>query len=173
MNNRLKISVALELFKDLMDANQASNEWCIVGSMALRVLGGIAIEPHDIDVEVLENTNMENTFRNMAISYGSNNHERKNDDYDMRAERVMRRPVTWKHKPYIFEIRGVKVNVWIVSEFSNRYVQLANGLKYALPMDILDRKLAYGRSKDMAFGCMLIQGIVTMMNRYGTSEEKK
>lgn len=173
MNDRLKISIALGLFKGLMDANQASNGWCIVGSMALRVVGGIAIEPHDIDVEVLESTNMENTFRDMAIAYGSNNHERKCDGYDMRAERVMRRPVTWKHKPYIFEIRGVKVNVWIVSEFSNRYVQLANGLKYALPMDILDRKLAYGRPKDMAFGCMLIQDIVTMMNRYGTSEEKK
>ena len=169
----LRISLALALFDELMDTNQASNGWCIVGSMALKVLGGVQIEPHDIDVEVLESTNMENTFRNMAISYDSNNHERKCDDYDMRAERKMKRPVTWKHKPYIFEIKGVKVNVWVVSEFSNRYVKLSNGLKYALPMDVLDRKLAYGRPKDVKLGCMLIQDIVTMMNRYDSTEDKK
>ena len=171
--NNLKISLALALFKDLMDANQASEKWCIVGSMALKVLGGIQIEPHDIDVEVLESSGMSCMFRAMALAYGSNNHERRNDEYDMRAERKMKRPVTWKHKPYIFEIRGVKVNVWLVSEFSNRYVELWNGLKYALPMDVLDRKLAYGRPKDVKLGCMLIQDIVTMMNRYDETEEEK
>ena len=91
----------------------------------------------------------------------------------MRAERKMKRPVTWAHKPYIFEIRGVKVNVWIVSRFSNRYVELWDGLKYALPMDVLDRKLAYGRPKDVRMGCMLIQNITEMMNRYDTEEDKK
>ena len=169
--NNLKISMSLALFKDLMDANQASEKWCIVGSMALKVLGGIQVEPHDIDVEVLESSGMSRIFRSMALAYGSNNHERNNDEYDMKAERKMKRPVTWKHKPYIFEIRGVKVNVWLVSEFSNRYVELWNGLKYALPMDVLDRKLAYGRPKDVKLGCMLIQDIVTMMNRY--EEDKK
>ena len=171
--NNLKISIALALFKDLMDANNASEKWCIVGSMALKVLGGVQVEPHDIDVEVLEDSKMETRFRDLALAYGSNNHERRNDEYDMRAERKMKRPVTWKHKPYIFEIRGVKVNVWIVSQFSNRYVELWNGLKYALPMDVLDRKLAYGRPKDVKMGCMLIQDIVTMMNRYDATEEKK
>lgn len=170
--DNLKISIALVLFKDLMDANNASDKWCIVGSMALKVLGGVQVEPHDIDVEVLESAGMENAFRNLALAYGSNNHERKNDDYDMRAERKMKRKVTWKHKPYIFEIRGVKVNVWVVSEFSNRYVRLCNGLNYALPMDVLDRKLAYGRPKDVKLGCMLIQDIATMMNRYDATEEK-
>lgn len=169
----IKISLALALFRDLMNANQASEKWCIVGSMALKVLGGIQVEPHDIDVEVLGDSKMEHTFRDLALAYGSNNHERKSDSYDMRAERKMKRPVTWKHKPYIFEIRGVRVNVWVVSEFSNRYVQLANGLKYALPMDVLDRKLAYGRPKDVKLGCMLIQDIATMMNRYDSTEEKK
>lgn len=40
-------------------------------------------------------------------------------------------------------------------------------------MDVLDRKLAYGRPKDVKMGCMLIQDIVTMMNRYDSTEEKK
>lgn len=171
--DNLRISTALCLFKDLMDANGAKEKWCIVGSMALKVLGGVQVEPHDIDVEVLESSGMSSIFRGMALAYGSTNHERRNDEYDMRAERKMKRPVTWKHKPYIFEIRGVKVNVWLVSEFSNRYVELWNGLKYALPMDVLDRKLAYGRPKDVKLGCMLIQDIATMMNRYDSTEEKK
>lgn len=170
----IEITNAVNKFKQLMEANTAGDRWCIVGSVALKVLGGIEVTPHDLDVEVLESSEMESTFRNMAIAYGSSFHERKSDGYDAAAEKRMKRPITWKHKPYIFEIGGVRVNVWMVTEFSNRSVQLANGLRYALPADVLDRKLAYGRRKDIQLGLMLIQDISTMMNGYGgESDEKK
>ena len=170
----IKIENAIRKFKGLMEANTACNSWCIVGSVALKVLGGIEVTPHDLDVEVLECSEMESTFRNMAIAYGSSFHERKSDGYDAAAEKRMKRPITWKHKPYIFEIGGVRVNVWMVTEFSNRSVQLSNGLRYALPADVLDRKLAYGRRKDIQLGLMLIQDISTMMNGYGGEcDEKK
>lgn len=166
----VKITVALDGFNDLMKSNQASDKWCIIGSIALRVLGGIEVEPHDIDVEVLEDSNMESIFSNMAVCYGSTNHERSNNEYDMRAERRMKRPVTWGHKPFIFEIGGVRVNVWMVTKFSNRYVTLKNDLKFALPMDVLDRKLAYRRPKDMEFGAHLIKEITEMMTREGRQQ---
>lgn len=170
----IEIKNAIRKFKGLMEANTACNSWCIVGSVALKVLGGIEVTPHDLDVEVLECSEMESTFRNMAIAYGSSFHERKSDGYDAAAEKRMKRPITWKHKPYIFEIGGVRVNVWMVTEFSNRSVQLSNGLRYALPADVLDRKLAYGRRKDIQLGLMLIQDISTMMNGYGGEcDEKK
>ena len=170
----IEIENAIRKFKGLMEANTACNSWCIVGSVALKVLGGIEVTPHDLDVEVLECSEMESTFRNMAIAYGSSFHERKSDGYDAAAEKRMKRPITWKHKPYIFEIGGVRVNVWMVTEFSNRSVQLSNGLRYALPADVLDRKLAYGRRKDIQLGLMLIQDISTMMNGYGGEcDEKK
>lgn len=170
----IKITNAINKFKQLMEANSADNSWCIVGSIALRVLGGVEVNPHDLDVEVLESSEMESIFRNTAIAYGSSFHERKPDGYDAAAEKRMKRPITWKHKPYIFEIRGVRVNVWMVTEFSNRSVQLANGLRYALPADVLDRKLAYGRPKDIQLGLMLIQDISTMMNRHCEEcDEKK
>ena len=170
----IEITNAINKFKQLMTANRADGSWCIVGSIALRVLGGIEVTPHDLDVEVLESSEMESTFRNMAIAYGSSFHECKPNGYDAAAEKRMKRPVTWKHKPYIFEIRGVRVNVWMVTEFSNRSVQLTNGLRYALPADVLDRKLAYGRRKDVQLGLMLIQDISTMMNHCeGEGDEKK
>ena len=170
----IEITNAITKFKKLMEANGADDSWCIVGSVALKVLGGIEVTPHDLDVEVLESSEMESIFRNMAIAYGSSFYERKPDDYDAKAEKRMKRPITWKHKPYIFEIRGVRVNVWMVTEFSNRSVQLTNGLRYALPADVLDRKLAYRRPKDIQLGLMLIQDISTMMNRCcGECDEKK
>lgn len=164
-HDQAKIQTALFLFRDLMRANQAQNKWCVVGSMALLTIGGMQVEPHDLDVEVLENSDMEGTFRKMALAYGSHFYEKKTDRYDAAAEKRMKRPVTWTHKPYIFEIRGVKINVWIVTKFSNRNVTLDDGIRYALPMDVLDRKLAYRRPKDVEFGARLLREIAEMMTR--------
>ena len=168
--DQAKIQTALFQFRELMRANQARDKWCVVGSMALLTIGGMQVEPHDLDVEVLENSDMESTFRNMAIAYGSSFYKNKANSYDAEAEKRMKRPVTWAHKPYIFEIQGVKINVWIVTEFSNRNVTLDDGIRYALPMDVLDRKLAYRRPKDVEFGARLLRDIAEMMTREGRQQ---
>ena len=92
----IKITTAINKFKQLMEANLADDRWCIVGSVALRVLGGVEVNPHDLDVEVLESSEMESTFRNMAIAYGSSFHERKPDGYDRDDERE---PQGWSRFP--------------------------------------------------------------------------
>lgn len=154
--NKLNLCKAFSHLDKLMDEWGIRGDYCVVGSLALSTLGGFDVTPHDIDIEVRYCVGADEKFRTLAAAYGSKFHEQTSDSYDSYAERRMLRPVTWFHKPYIFELDGVKVNVWMVREFSNRYVQLANGVKYALPVDVLDRKFAYRRPKDIQFGLQLI-----------------
>lgn len=161
----LQICKALTHFDEMMKKWGKKESYCIVGSLALKTLGGFDVIPHDIDVEVLNDPVIEEKFKMLAEAYGSSYYGMSvrnecNRYEDMVAEKRMKRPITWDHKPYIFEIEGVKVNVWMVSSFSNRYVKLLNGINYALPVDVLDRKFAYRRPKDMAFGVRLLSMLV-------------
>lgn len=159
----LHYEAAFRTLANLLEKWGAKGDWCVVGSLALRKLSGIEIEPHDIDIELIQNPKIEEKLKVLAESQNRLFHTKEVSKYDTDAEKRMKRPVTWTHKPYIFKLEDTLVNVWIVNKFSNRFVRLDNGILYALPVDILDRKFAYRRPKDIGFGLKLIKGITDML----------
>ena len=87
------------------------NEFAVVGSSALLVCGfPLNRNVGDIDVEVICSHKREQVFKALADAYGNNFYEVREEYPEVAGS---------THKPYIFEIAGVKVNVWCVKEFTH------------------------------------------------------
>lgn len=144
-----KIEEALKSFvKTVITPNNM--ECLLVGSFALNMLGMELGEPHDIDMEViLKNPEQEHIFQVFSEACGNEFYKEKCDNYECAEKRMEN--VTWVHKPYIFNWKGVEVNVWIVSEFSHSFITLKDGINVATVMSVIRKKVAYNRKKDIRF----------------------
>ena len=88
----------------------------------------------------------------LADAYGNNFYEAREEYPEVAGS---------THKPYIFEIAGVKVNVWCVKEFTHSMPVEARGIRFPTLMSTLCRKMAYKRKKDsrdaLSFASTLIE----------------
>lgn len=136
---------------------------CVVGSLALRKAGGLDIEPHDIDLEMVGDATK---ILSALATASNNNYFKLNVDYEKRAEGKMKRigeRVGWSSKPYIFTYKGMSFNVWLVDTFTHPTIEYKFNLHYAKPFSVLKKKFAYGRKKDVMFGFDLIKQIQGLM----------
>jgi hypothetical protein len=129
------------------------NEFAVVGSSALLVCGfPLNRNVGDIDVEVICSHKREQVFKALADAYGNNFYEAREEYPEVAGS---------THKPYIFEIAGVKVNVWCVKEFTHSMLVEARGIRFSTLMSTLCRKMAYKRKKDsrdaLSFASTLIE----------------
>lgn len=94
----------------------------------------------------------EQVFKALADAYGNNFYESREEYPEVAGS---------THKPYIFEIAGVKVNVWCVKEFTHSMLVEARGIRFSTLMSTLCRKMAYKRKKDsrdtLSFASTLIE----------------
>lgn len=121
------------------------NEFAVVGSSALLVCGfPLNRNVGDIDIEVICSHEREQVFKVLSDAYENNFYE-----------------AGYTHKPYIFEIAGVKVNVWCVKEFTHSMLVEARGIRFSTLMSTLCRKMEYKRKKDsidaLSFASTLIE----------------
>lgn len=135
----------------------------VVGSLALNLLGFVDSFPNDVDLEVkLSDSGQEQIFKLLSNQYGNNYYKTPEykEDLDPSLSGIR---VTWNHKPYIFEWRGVKYNVWIVDDFSHDYVTLSNGLNISKVMSVLKTKMSYGRDKDVLFISNIAKNLLSLI----------
>lgn len=126
-----------------------------VGSSALLACGfPLNRKPKDIDVEIICSEEEEKTFRALAEAYG-------NDFYKI----VEDYPVTdgFSHKPYIFEIENIMVNVWCVKSYTHPHYVSYEGINFAPVCSILEKKFRYGREKDNLDGLSFIQTFLNLL----------
>ena len=103
-----KMIRALKAVKTFLEKRQM--DFKVVGSIALKVCGmPLQREPQDIDVEVIATPQQEEIFKALADQYGSDYYDKK--EYNLPG---------CNHKPYIFMMAGVKVNVWCFSEYPDK-----------------------------------------------------
>ena len=128
-----------------------------VGSLA-QALHDMPVEDvHDIDLEILCKTEQEEVFKILADLNENNFYKQKEDSY-------MDAP--WENKPYIFEWRGVKFNVWCVREWSHKEgLRLGNNMIVAGISSVLERKLKYKRKKDFEYVGFLIKKLSSFITK--------
>lgn len=134
-------------------------KYCVVGSLALHMLGGLVDDVKDVDLEVICDDKGKSIFTALSLSQGNSFFSVTPNEYS--AEAAMKSKgieVTWETKPFIFTYKDVTFNVWCVSKFSNRFIS-SNGIKFAIVMDVLEKKSMYGRKKDLSFGMKLVNKI--------------
>lgn len=129
------------------------NDFIVVGSSALLVCGfPLKRNVGDIDIEVLCSEEQEQVFKALADAYG-NNFYKVQEDYPEKTG--------FDHKPYIFEIAGVEVNVWCVRKFTHSMLVEVRGIRFSTLMSTLSKKMAYKRKKDsqdvLSFAVTLIE----------------
>jgi len=131
---------SLQKFKEFANKNQF--DFLVVGSLALKTCGlPIKDVPHDIDVEVESNDESDHMrlvslFSALADAYGSDYY--KENEYRIEGN---------ANKPFIFEFNGTLINIWLVKEFTHRYIYL-DYVKYATIYSVLKAKMSYHRPKD-------------------------
>lgn len=136
----------------------------VVGSLALCKLGfdlDDPLSPHDIDLEVIVESPSQEKMFEILSKQNNNLFFIEKCSYEGAEGRM--KNVTWEHKPYIFKWQDIEVNVWVVKEFSHKYVTLNNGLKYAKVMSVIEKKVAYGRKKDNEFCKNVIEKFLSYM----------
>lgn len=155
MNEKILVNplmkVVLEFNTEILKPRNL--DFLLTGSLALQEHGLPFVQPHDVDIEVICTPEQEEVFRVLALSNKNEFFKQKTQDNyeDRQAEYRMKTGVTWTHKPYIFTYKGILINVWCVSAFSHDFMYNENGIKIAKLHSILDKKLAYHRSKDYQF----------------------
>lgn len=128
-----------------------------VGSLALALHDMPVEDVHDIDLEILCKTEQEEVFKILADLNENNFYKQKEDPY-------MDAP--WENKPYIFEWRGVKFNVWCVREWSHKEgLRLGNNMIVAGISSVLERKLKYKRKKDFEYVGYLIKELSSFITK--------
>lgn len=145
----------LDIKRKLFDKNEIP--FMVVGSLALQE-SGFDVIPKDIDIEAICNEEKEKILSILSSSYGS---EYYKVNYEDEAERKMEN-VNWKHKPFIFQWHETIINVWVVDKFSHPYLLNEEGIKFAKPISVLKKKMAYGRVKDYKTFNNIIQQIVNI-----------
>lgn len=145
----------LDIKRNLFDKN--GMPFMVVGSLALQE-SGFDIAPKDIDIEAICTEKQEEI---LSILSSSCNNEYYKVDYKDEAERKMEN-VTWKHKPFIFQWHETIINVWAVDEFSHPYFLNEEGIKFAKPISVLKKKMAYGRTKDQRAFNNIVKQIVNI-----------
>lgn len=153
--------VEKEVLKDikekLFDKNKI--QFLVTGSFALKEIG-FDVNPHDIDIEAICNEEQENILSVLSASCGNDYYdETYKDDAEGRMENV-----TWKHKPFIFQWNGISINVWVVDKFSHPYFLNEEGIRFAKPMSILEKKIAYRRNKDYRTLNDIVQQLLKIEN---------
>lgn len=104
----------------------------VVGSGALLMCGiPLGRNAGDIDVEVLRNEKSGKFFTTLQEVTCD-----KNPDY------------VGDNKPFTFFYKGIKVNVWLVDNYTHRHIIKRNNIRYATAYSVLKQKMAYKRKKD-------------------------
>ena len=130
------------------------NNYLIVGSCALLACGYPLNRPiHDIDIEVECSKDEEKIFKALADSYG-NNFYLIHEEYPER--------VGFEHKPYIFKIGDILVNIWCVRQYTHLTAVHIDKYKFATMMSVLSKKMSYKRSKDIQDGIKFASLILDM-----------
>lgn len=118
------------------------NDYLVVGSSALLACGYPLNRPiHDIDIEVLCTIEEEKVFKALADAWG-NTFYRVKEDYPEKTG--------FAHKPYIFKIKNIVVNVWCVRKFTHSTFVSIGNTKFATLMSVLEKKMSYKRHKDIS-----------------------
>ncbi len=135
---QVSLKEGLRRFQEI--AKKQEIDFMVCGSYALEMHGlKLGREPHDLDIEVKSNGNFDmlhKMFSMLADVYGNDYY--KNNEYDKDA-----------NKPYIYEIDGVLINVWIVREFTHQgSYMMKYEMKFAGIESILREKMKIGRKKD-------------------------
>lgn len=114
--------------------------YIVVGSVALKVLGvPINRELHDIDIEVVCDEKQELVFKKIAEAQGTNLHKVKETNLP-----------GFEHKPYVFNIFNVQINVWISREkFSHPNILQKCNICFPTIDSLLKTKAIYHRPKDL------------------------
>lgn len=124
-----QIKIDLDRFSKFL--SDRGMDFIVVGSLALEVQGfELRNQPGDIDVEVIATEYQALLFK--AISESQN----LRSDYPGSETR-----------PWIFKFGESKINVWVVSEFSHKFIYL-DYVKYATAGSVLKVKMSYKRPKD-------------------------
>lgn len=158
--NKSISNVLNDFIKSVLNPNNL--DFMVVGSLALNNIG-FEVSPHDIDIEVVCDKKQEKIFKILSESQNKYFHDvySKKSDAESRMENV-----TWTHKPYIFKWKGVEINVWIVTEFSHKdyyYNKIFDKMiKFASPISVLKKKMAYKRNKDFLFMNDLVKKLLSI-----------
>lgn len=127
-----KFDRQIEKVKKFLD--ERNLPFMVVGSGALLKCGiPLRREVSDIDLEVCCTEEQEKVFKDLQDATNP-----YNTDY-----RVLD-----SSKPYIFMYRNIKVNVWVVKEFTHDQWVMNNGIRYATIYSVLKKKMSYRRVKD-------------------------
>lgn len=117
------------------------NDYIVVGSCALLACGyPLNRFVHDIDIEVKCDKEQEKLFKIFSDAYNNNFYQRK-EDYPEK--------VGFEHKPYIFKVDDISVNVWCVEKFTHSIVVNIGDIKFATLMGVMEKKLSYKRIEDI------------------------
>lgn len=149
-------AVLTDIKEKLFDKNEIP--FLVVGSLALQE-SGFDVIPNDIDIEAICTEEQENILSILSASCGNDYYE--NDYEDSEAEKRMEN-VTWKHKPFIFQWQEFSINVWAVEKFSHPYFLNEEGIKFAKPLSVLKKKMAYGRTKDQKTFANIVKQVVNI-----------
>lgn len=149
-------TVLIDIKEKLFDKNGIP--FIVVGSLALQE-SGFDIVPKDIDIEAICTEEQEKILSILSSSCGS---EYYKVNYEDEAEKRMEN-VTWKHKPFIFQWCETMINVWVVEEFSHPYFLNEEGIKFAKPLSVLKKKMAYGRTKDQKAFANIVKQVVNII----------
>lgn len=134
-----------------------SDQVMFVGSLALALHDMPVEDVHDIDLEIYCKKEQEEVFKILADLNENDFYKQKEDSY-MNA--------TWENKPYIFEWKGVKFNVWCVREWSHKDgLRLGNSMIVAGVSSVLERKLKYKRKKDFEYVGYLIKKLSSFITK--------
>lgn len=117
-------------------------DFLIVGSGALLMCGiPLSREPHDVDIEVICTKEQEQKLKVL--------HE-ANDSVKGSSPNC----------PYIFKIKDIPVNVWVVDEFTHKHTIKCDNIKYATVSSVLQKKMSYKRSKDFQDLLNIVTGLM-------------
>lgn len=138
--------ILIDFKEKILDPNEM--KCCLVGSFALYLHDIPVLDVHDVDIEVQCTEEQERVFKAIADVQGNTFYKQLESEYPF----IVSKECTWTHKPYIFEYKGIKFNVWTVREFSHKTgFCLGNGTIVAGVWSILRKKMLYKRAKDREF----------------------
>ena len=127
-----KFNRDLEVISDFLENQHLT--FMVVGSGALLTCGiPIKREVGDIDIEVCCDEKEARVFKILQ---------------DASFPQYSQYQILKKDKPYIFTYKGIKVNVWVVEEFTHKQWVEKNHIRFATVYSVLQRKMAYKRVKD-------------------------